>query len=48
MEGRPILVVDDDRSIRESIELVLALEGYRVYARTPKTGSSGLRADTLG
>ena len=36
----PILVIDDDSSIRESLELYLSEEGYRV--RTAETGTEGL------
>ena len=30
MDGRPILVVDDDATIREALATLLTMEGYRV------------------
>lgn len=41
---RPVLVVDDDQGMQETLEAVLALEGYRVVV-----ASDGLEAlDKLG
>ena len=42
MGSRPILVVDDDSSIRETVSEVLNMEGYRV--ETARNGLEALRA----
>ena len=42
MGSRPILVVDDDSSIRETVSEVLNMEGYRV--QTARNGLEALRA----
>lgn len=42
MSARPILVVEDDRSIRETLRELLEGEGYAV--RTASTGQEGLEA----
>ncbi len=39
--GASILVIDDEAAIRESIEVLLTLEGYTV--RMAKFGDQGLR-----
>lgn len=40
LQRRPVLVVDDDRDIRETLAEILADEGYEVH--TARNGSEGL------
>jgi|SRR5205823_267566 len=42
MGGRPILVVDDDATIREALATLLTMEGYRVDAAA--NGAEALQA----
>ncbi len=44
--GRPILIVDDDLAIRESLQGLLELEGYRVEVASD--GEEALRQLRLG
>lgn len=46
MSGGPILVVEDDSDIRETLQQVLELEGYRVA--TAANGHEGLAALETG